>query len=267
MIGWQVVDVGDIAAGRDGGEKQAHRLPLPAAHVSFCVETCLRQGTVTRGERPGQRKVVLIMDGEMGAKAVAERLRGLGLDPDTAHARVTHVNLSAVGQGQWADFVVWARAMCFALVIWDPIVHHLAGAGLNEDSNSDVQLWITKVVNPLLSGGATVVGVDHLAKNGDSNGYARGASAKKASSRLVYEFKKDNGARFDRDTLGEVLVALVKNSDAALIPAERIVVLGGQEQTDKFILRVSERAPSVQVDRRRDDARAVVDKVVAVLES
>jgi hypothetical protein len=207
------------------------------------------------------------MDGEMGAKAVAERLRGLGLDPDTAHARVTHVNLSAVGQGQWADFVVWARAMCFALVIWDPIVHHLAGAGLNEDSNSDVQLWITKVVNPLLSGGATVVGVDHLAKNGDSNGYARGASAKKASSRLVYEFKKDNGARFDRDTLGEVLVALVKNSDAALIPAERIVVLGGQEQTDKFILRVSERAPSVQVDRRRDDARAVVDKVVAVLES
>jgi hypothetical protein len=156
--------------------------------------------------------------------------------------------------------------MDFTLIIWDPIVHHLAGAGLNEDSNSDVQLWITKVVNPLLSGGATVIGVDHLAKNGDSNGYARGASAKKARSRLVYEFKKDKGARFDRDTLGEVLVALVKNSDAALIPTERIVVLGSQEQTDKFILRVSEREPVVQVDRRRDDARAVVDKAVAILE-
>jgi hypothetical protein len=62
---------------------------------------------------------VLIMDGEMGARAVGERLHALGLDPDTAEARVTHVNLSAVTEDHWQEFLIWAHAMSFTLVIWD----------------------------------------------------------------------------------------------------------------------------------------------------
>ncbi len=72
---------------------------------------------------------VLIMDGEMGARTVGERLHALHLDPATAEARVTHVNLSAVASEHWEQFLIWAHAMCFTLVIWDPIAHHLAGAG------------------------------------------------------------------------------------------------------------------------------------------
>jgi RecA-family ATPase len=210
---------------------------------------------------------VLIMDGEMGARSVGERLSALGLDPGTAHARVTHVNLSPVEPAHWDEFVVWARAMRFTLIIWDPIAHHLAGAGLNEDSNSDVQRWVSQVVNPLLASGATVVGVDHLIKSGsDSRGYARGAGAKKARSRLVYEFSKDKAQRFDRTTLGEVIVALVKNSDAALIPKERLIVLGGQPEADRFLVQITEREPpEIKENRRRDKAREVVDKAVAIL--
>ncbi len=109
-----------------------------------------------------------------------------------------------------------------------------------------------------------MIGVDHVPKNGDNRGYARGASAKKARSRLVYDF--DRKEDFGRTTLGKIIVTLVKNSDAALIPKERVIVLGGHPATEKFVVRVSEREPVVKVDRRRDDARAVVYKAVAILE-
>lgn len=207
---------------------------------------------------------VLIMDGEMSAHAIAERLRALGLDPGTAEARVTHVNLSVVPSDRFKDFVVWALAMNFTLIIWDPIAHHLAGAAMDENSNSDVQRWIAHVVNPLLAHGSTVVGVDHIPKSGDNNGYARGASAKKARSRIVYDF--DKNANFDRETIGEIIVKLAKNSDAATIPKERQIFLGGDPNTGQFKFRVTEREPVPKRDRRRDDARHAVDKAVAILE-
>jgi AAA domain-containing protein len=208
---------------------------------------------------------VLIMDGEMGSRAVAERLRVLGLDPGAAEARVTHVNLSSVGREHFAKFVVWAVAMRFDLIIWDPIAHHLAGAAMNEDSNSDVAEWIARVVNPLLAKGSTVIGVDHIVKNGDSNGYARGASAKKARARVVYEF--DKKVPFDRETIGHIIVRVEKNSDASDIPRLREIYLGGDPNSGRFVFRVSDREPVVKTDRRRDTARSVVDKAVAILEA
>jgi hypothetical protein len=208
---------------------------------------------------------VLLMDGEMSAHAVAERLRSLGLDPGTAEARVTHVNLSVVPADRFADFVVWAISMRFTLIIWDPIAHHLAGAGMDENSNSEVQRWIACVVNPLLAQGSTVVGVDHVPKSGDNNGYARGASAKKARSRVVYDF--DKNADFDRETVGEIIVKLAKNSDAAAIPKERQIFLGGDPTNGRFVLRVSEREPVPKVNSRREGARRIVDEVVRLLES
>lgn len=207
---------------------------------------------------------VLLMDGEMGARAVGERLHALGLDPGTAHARVTHVNLSTVGKQQWPDFVMWAHAMRFTLIIWDPIAHHLAGADLNEDSNADVMKWLAKVVSPVLNTGATVIGVDHLPKNGDNTkGFARGAGVKRSRSRVVYEF--DRKVAFDRTTLGELMVELVKNSDAANIPRSRVLILGGQENSEHFVVRVSERDIPTVRDSRRDKRREVVEQAVAIL--
>jgi AAA domain len=208
---------------------------------------------------------VLLMDGEMGVRTVGERLHALGLDPGTAQARFTHVNLDAVAKPQWQNFVVWAHAMRFTLVIWDPIAHHLAGADLNEDSNADVMQWLAQVVGPVLNTGATVIGVDHLPKNGDNTkGYARGAGVKRSRSRVVYEFDKKQA--FDRTMLGELIVDLVKNSDAAEIPTSRAIVLGGKEGSTDFVLRVSPREVPEAKNRTRDDARAVVDKAVAILE-
>jgi hypothetical protein len=207
---------------------------------------------------------VLLMDGEMGAPCVGERLHALGLDPGTAAARVTHVNLSAVAEQQWPDFVIWCHAMCFTLVIWDPIAHHLAGANLNEDNNSDVMKWLAQVVGPVLNTGATVIGVDHLPKNGDNaKGFARGAGVKRSRPRVVYEFDKKKP--FDRTTLGELMVELVKNSDAADIPKSRALILGSKENSEHFVLRVSERDIPPALDRRRDQRREVVDRAVAIL--
>lgn len=207
---------------------------------------------------------VLLMDGEMGARTVGERLHALRLDPGTAHARVTHVNLSTVDQQQWPAFVTWARAMCFTLVIWDPIAHHLAGANLNEDSNAEVMRWLAQVVGPILNTGATVIGVDHLPKNGDNTkGFARGAGVKRSRSRVVYEFTKK--AAFDRTTLGELMVELVKNSDAADIPRSRVLILGSQENSEHFVLSLAERTIPPVLDRRREQHREVIDQAVAIL--
>ena len=177
------------------------------------------------------------------------------------------MNLSAVGREHFEDFVVWAVAMRFTLIIWDPIAHHLAGAAMDENSNSDVADWIANVVNPLLAQGATVVGVDHVVKNGERNGYARGASAKKARARIVYDFEKEKGAGFDRETLGKVTVRLEKNSDAAPIPRLRRITLGGNPTNGQFVFRVSDRQPVIKDDRRREVRRNVVDKAVAILEN
>jgi AAA domain len=207
---------------------------------------------------------VLIMDGEMGSKSVAERLRVLGLDAGTAEARVTHVNLSSVPREHFDKFVVWATVMRFDLIIWDPIAHHLAGAGMNENNNSEVAEWIARVVNPLLAQGSTVIGVDHIVKSGDGNGYARGAGNKKARARVVYEF--DKKVTFDRETIGHIIVRVEKNSDASDIPREREIFLGGNPTDGRFVFRVSEREPVPKVDGRREQARSVVDKAVAILE-
>jgi hypothetical protein len=206
---------------------------------------------------------VLIMDGEMGSTSVAVRLRALGLDAGTAEARVTHVNLSSVAREHFEQFVVWATAMRFDLIIWDPIAHHLAGAGMDENSNSEVAEWVARVVNPLLRQGATVIGVDHIVKSGDGNGYARGAGNKKARARVVYEF--DKKVSFDRETVGHIIVRVEKNSDAADIPREREIFLGGRAG-DGFVFKVSDREPPPPtVDRRREQRRVIVDKAVAAL--
>ena len=207
---------------------------------------------------------VLIMDGEMGSKSVAERLRVLGLDPGTADARVTHVNLSSVAREHFDKFVIWATAMRFDLIIWDPIAHHLAGAALDENNNSHVAEWIARVVNPLLAQGSTVAAVDHIVKSGENNGYARGASAKKARARVVYQFHKE--VPFDRDTMGHIIVRVEKNSDASDIPRERDLHIGTNPTDGRFVFRVTDRPPVVKVDRRREQARSVVDKAVAYLE-
>jgi RecA-family ATPase len=206
---------------------------------------------------------VLLMDGEMSGRTVAARLRAFDVAPEVAAKRVTHVNLTTVPRDGAEAFVRWAKALRFTLVVFDPMAQHLAGADADEDSNGAVARWIDAMVTPILAAGATVVAVDHIIKNGDTGGYARGASAKKARARVVYEFKKTRD--FDRHTTGETTVALAKNSDAAEIPRNRVVELGGDPSTERFVLNVSESRPVERVDRSRDDERRMIDAAVQIL--
>jgi hypothetical protein len=184
---------------------------------------------VIEGDR---RARVLWMDAEMGSARVADRLVALGADPDLVERRFVHVNLTTVPRDRFAEFVAWVVELRFALVVWDPMAQHLAGADYDENSNSAVAQWLAEMVNPVSAYGGTTVAVDHVSKptKGTSTaGYARGAGAKKARARIVYEVKRTK--IFDRSTIGEIEVWCMKNSDSAAVVRHRSVVLGG---TDPF---------------------------------
>lgn len=209
---------------------------------------------------------VLLMDGEMGPRAIGERLHTLGLDADTAEERVKHVAIAELPQTLFGDFVVWASWAQFSLVIWDPVIHWLASAGLKEDSNDDFTRWMSGVVRPLLARGQTHLGVDHVTKNGDDRSYARGASAKKGAADVIYVVERKKEERFGREQVGTITVKSEKNKHDAAIPRERSISLGGEPQTGRFVWRPAQADPTVTTDRRRETARNVVDKAVAILE-
>lgn len=243
------------------------------------VEDCLQRGILhwVQGEpedgkswivlwwivqllRSDKRATALLMDGEMGRRQVGARLRALGLTPMEAR-RVQHVNLSVLPPEAFDSFARWSAIRRFTVAVWDPIAHHLAGAGYDENSNRDVQEWIAKVLNPQLRAGTTVVGIDHVVKSGESKGYARGASAKKARARVVLEFGK--GKRFDRQTLGHTMITVVKNSDSAEIPRRRKVTLGGRTDGG-FSIDVAE-DDTAHADQRQATRRRMIQDAVGVL--
>lgn len=250
------------------------------APPEMLVEDCLQRGVLhwVQGEpedgkswvalwwiaqllRSDKKATALLMDGEMGRRQVGARLRALGFSPEEAR-RVQHVNLSVLPPEAFDPFARWTAARRFTVAIWDPIAHHLAGAGYDENSNRDVQEWIARVVNPQLQVGTTVVGVDHVVKSGESKGYARGASAKKARARVVLEFSK--GKRFDRETLGQTTITVVKNSDSAEIPHRRKVTLGGNRAGGGFSIDVMD-DDAAYVDQRQATRRRVVNDAVELL--
>jgi hypothetical protein len=158
---------------------------------------------------------------------MAERLVAVGLDADTIERQFVHVNLSVLTRAGFKAFREWVADHRFTLIVWDPMAQHFAGAGVDDDKrNAEVAQWIAELVNPVSEYGGTTICVDHLAKNrAHGNGWPRGAGAKKARARIVYEFKKRRG--FDRKTVGLVTVKVVKNNDDAPIPPAREIRLGG----------------------------------------
>jgi hypothetical protein len=183
---------------------------------------------------------VLWLDSEMGQRTMAERLLALGMDARTVARQFVHSNLSVLPRAGFEDFRAWVRQHEFRLVIWDSMAQHFAGADVDDDrSNSEVAWWISEVVNPVEQYGGTTICVDHLAKSGESRGYARGAGNKRGRARVIYEFKKVRP--FDRHEVGEITVTRRKNSASAEIPEVRSISIGGSPSG--FVFRATEIPP------------------------
>lgn len=133
------------------------------------------------GEISAGRHVVMV-DFEMGAPEVTNRLRELGAAEDAIltyfHYFRPEERLDDIG-ADIRGLAAFVRSVAAGLVVFDGMAEALAGNGLNEDSNVDVADFFANVLAPLARTGAAVVIIDHVTKSSDGRGrYARGAGHK-----------------------------------------------------------------------------------------
>ena len=163
----------------------------------------------------GGRKPVLYLDEEGSAQTVAERMEGMGADPQTLddlfhYYQSPGVTLSEESVGA---MLVTAREIRPALVVFDSWVDFLALNSLNENDSVDVTRWVLTMAYPLRKLGAAILLLDHVSKDGSGKG-GRGSSAKLAKLDAGYKLVKNE--EYDRQGMGKVTLTRDKDRPAAL---------------------------------------------------
>lgn len=175
--------------------------------------------------------VAAVLDEESGARQIARRLAALGATADEADQIEYH-------EFPAPDLTFWQRqaeAMTEAepggkarLIVVDSAAAAMVRAGLAEDSNTDAtrlwQFFIAMARSPLCP---AVLVTDHLAKAQPDARYSRGASAKLASSDVMYRL--DQVRPFTREEAGVVRLVVTKDREGCLRRATRLrVATAGQ---------------------------------------
>lgn len=119
------------------------------------------------------------------------------------------------------------------LLVFDSWVGFLAGCGLDENSNSDVEEWANAYINPAKARGCTVVILDHVG-HADTN-RSRAASRKKDVVDVQWSLNKVQD--FSRMNVGYVQLNLKKDRESWL-PKSVGLSIGGTE--DGFVCERSE---------------------------
>lgn len=209
---------------------------------------------------------VLLADEELGTRRVAERLAAFGVPPDVVDRQLHHLDfpsLTITDAALWGEFVDHAQ---FDLAVFETGTDFIAIAGVPENSGEGVTAWIKDFPERVARAGAAVIVSDHVGKSGDSGGFAVGSRAKKAKSKIVYEFSCIQ--RFGRNEVGRVEVTTFKNTDDAagvgLTGSTRVLRMGGQDDGAVFIvqdLTVEEqrKAKRESVEADKEFKRFVID--------
>lgn len=163
----------------------------PAAGKTW-LALAIAAGVIERGGR------ALLVDLESGPRLARRRVLALGLDM----GGLTYLPEAPVTLDNAHDFIEFAANVVPDLVIFDSLANSLAIAGLQENDNTAVTQWVRAYPHQLTrSLGAAAIVIDHDVKSG-SNGYARGAGAKKAQA--DFDFSMQVAQPFTRDRIGLV---------------------------------------------------------------
>ena len=124
----------------------------------------------------------LILDYEDTPARIAGRLLALGLEP-SALGSVAYLNVSGpIGPTGFAWLEELVRHDGVGLVVIDSVAESLAAEGLSENDSVEVAAWTQKLPRLLARAGATVLVVDHVAKDAATRGrWPRGSGAKLAA--------------------------------------------------------------------------------------
>lgn len=150
-------------------------------------------------------RTVLFVDYESPSyKSTRRRLRDLGSTPDEFKS------FKWLRGRPWDPAAVTVLLACctvldVGLVVIDSVARSMGTYGLNESSPPEYLAWHSRLVEPLLDAGITVVLIDHCGKDGKW----RGATTKRDAVDAAYLAKPVT--RFDRHTKGRVDLIVEKD--------------------------------------------------------
>ena len=168
---------------------------------------------------------VLIWDKENGPEIYGERLEALGCDPETIDR---HLFYHGEPNLRLDDDVLEAYTMRLeevdpVLVIYDSARGFLTSAGLEENSNDDLDKWYEGILKPVRNRKCAAMVLDHDPKDGNT---ARGAGRKKDLCDVMWAVKCPYP--FDESSVGMVRLVLEKGRRGGLPPSVTYSVGGGE---------------------------------------
>jgi hypothetical protein len=168
---------------------------------------------------------VLIWDKENGPEIYGERLEALSCDPETIDR---HLFYHGEPNLRLEDDVIEVYTMRLeevdpVLVIYDSARGFLTSAGLEENSNDDLDKWYEGILKPVRNRRCAALILDHDPKDGNT---ARGAGRKKDLCDVMWAVKCPYP--FNEDSVGMVRLVLEKGRRGGLPPSVSFNV-GGSE--------------------------------------
>jgi hypothetical protein len=213
--------------------------------------------TKRRIER-GQR--VIYLDDENGARTISERLQDMGVDSARVDEFLYYLPFPHLPMTRKAqrDFMALLEEVSPTLVVFDSWINFLAGAGLNENENTDIQVWSATYTKPAREMGITTAVLDHVPHEGAR---ARGASRKKDEADVQWQLYRTK--HFDRNSVGEITLHREKDRDDWLDPSVRFSVGG----TDDGRLTFRRSAGTVEEPDPKDGLTDSARKLLKVLQA
>lgn len=221
-------------------------------------KTMLGLWFVKRCIERGQR--IVYFDDENGVRTISERLQDMGVDPARVDELLYYLPFPSLPMTEEArrNYAALLEDIEPDLVVFDSWINFLASAGLNENENTDIQMWCTAFTKPARDEGITVVILDHVPHEGSR---ARGASRKKDEADVQWQLFRNKP--YSRDSTGEVVLRCEKDRDSWLEPSVTFSVGGtsdGRLIFERSAGTVEEPDPA---DGLTPSARALLDVLVA----
>jgi hypothetical protein len=186
-----------------------------AAHQIFTGpgegKTWVALWLITRAMMRGE--TVMYFDAENGKRIISERLQLLGVGEDVDDY-LHYYDFPAMGIGP-EDAALYRAELDEVqpdLIVFDSWVGFLAGCGLDENSNTDVEAWATAYISPAKERGCTPVILDHVGHTNTER--SRAASRKKDLVDVQWRLKKVQD--FSRSSVGYLQLNLVKDRESWL---------------------------------------------------
>lgn len=197
---------------------KVHWLYAPGGAGKTMLMLWLVKRCIERGEN------VLLLDAENGRRIISERLELMGVDPAKVDDHLYYLSSPSLTIPDQPSYLALLDEVEPALVVFDSLISFIAGAGCEENSNTDVAVWAGEFCHPARARDIAVLLIDHVPHDG---AHARGATRKRDEADVQWKLNKTQ--EFDRESVGEIVLFREKDREAWLPPSVKFSVGGSSE--------------------------------------